>query len=73
MTEKERIKKFREFLHLLQFNAEVVMNSKNVQRLINNACSWSYAHRIGNGEFTDAAQMRIVDQATTRLCDLDNA
>ena len=67
MEDKEKIKIYEEFLHKLQLNAAVVMNGERVQRLIRNACDWSYSHRVGNGQYTDAEQQDIIDKATRRL------
>ena len=55
-TMKEKIAKYEQFLHMLQLNAEVSMNMENTQRLIARSCDWSYAHRRGNGEFSEKQQ-----------------
>jgi len=67
MTDAEKVAIYEQFLHLLQLHAEVVMNSEKVRTLINNACRWSYAHRVGNGELTEEEQARIVERALQNL------
>ena len=41
-----------------------------MKRLINNACNWSYAHRVGNGELSDEEQSKIIEEAFHKLCEL---
>lgn len=67
ITDKEKIVMYESFLHRLQMNAQVTMNSKNVQRLISNACDWSYAHRVGNGQLSDDEQQDIIDKNLKKL------
>ena len=62
---------YESFLHLLQLNAEVTLNADGVKKLISNACSWSYAHRRGNGELTDDEQQAIIDKAFVTLCEME--
>jgi hypothetical protein len=38
-----------------------------VYELIGLICSWSYAHRCGNGELSDKEQQAIIDRALQRL------
>lgn len=64
---REELSVHHQFLHNLQMYAEVVMKPSAVQALISNACDWSYAHRMGNGEFSDEEQQRIIDRAFKKL------
>jgi hypothetical protein len=70
MTELEKlqrkVQKYEEFLHAINA-AKVGGNHERLQRLIDNAFSWSYAHRVGNGELSDEEQDAIVDRALERL------
>lgn len=70
LTDKEKIIKYESLLHMLQLNAEVAMNSKNVGKLIDNICHWSYAHRVGNGMFSYDEQNDIIEKAFHKLIDL---
>ena len=63
---------YESLLHLLQLNAEVTLNHENVKKLIGNICSWSYAHRRGNGEPTDEEQQAMIDKAFDKLCEMEN-
>lgn len=67
-TLKEKVVMYERFLHQLQMNAEVTMDADVVKQLIDNACSWSYAHRCGNGLLTEEEQQAIIDQAFDKLC-----
>lgn len=69
ITDKEKIAKYEQFLHQLQLYAEVTLNPEGVRKLISNACSWSYAHRRGNGEYSEKEQQAIIDKAFHKLCD----
>lgn len=64
---------YERFLHALQMNVEVTMNNENVRSLLRNACRWSYAHRIGNGEYSDKEQNEIVENAFRRLLECNDA
>ncbi len=64
---REKTQVYEQLLHKIQLNAEVVMDHAVVGDLIRNICSWSYAHRRGNGEYTEAEQDAIVRRAFDRL------
>jgi hypothetical protein len=68
-TQKEKLAVYEKVLHQLQLYAEVTMNGEKVNELIGLICSWSYAHRCGNGELSDKEQQRIIDKALQRLKD----
>lgn len=68
VTDQEKIETYELFLHMLQMYAQVSMNDAGVRRLIDNACNWSYAHRRGNGEYTDEEQQELIDKAFRKLC-----
>lgn len=70
MNNDEKVKKYEEFFHMLQMHACVTLNQSAVKTLINNACNWSYAHRIGNGEYTDEEQQRIIDKNFNKLTEI---
>ena len=64
---REKTQVYEQLLHKIQLNAEVVMDHEIVGDLIRNICSWSYAHRRGNGEYSEAEQDAIVRRAFDRL------
>jgi len=68
MTDKEKIEIYEDFLHAINMCC-ITGNHKRIQKLVQNADSWSYAHRVGNGEYSDEEQQEIVDRATSRLLD----
>ena len=67
----EKVEKYEQFLHDLNMYAEVTLNHKKAQRLVNNACDWSYAHRVGNGELSDEEQDAKIRRAFDRLTKVD--
>lgn len=67
MTDAEKVKIYEHFLHTLQLYAEITMEGDKVQKLIANACNWSYAHRRGNGEFSEEEQAALVEAALLQL------
>jgi hypothetical protein len=58
-TLKEKVKMYEQFLHDVQMYS-VCGRGDLIQVLVDNACSWSYAHRVGNGEYSDKEQNKIV-------------
>jgi hypothetical protein len=66
---KNKVVVYERFLHALQTNIDVTMNNDNVRALLRNACSWSYAHREGNGELTKREQQDRINSAFNRLLD----
>jgi len=67
---QKKVAKYESFLHSLQLHAEVCLDHEKTKRLISNACSWSYAHRRGNGELSDDEQDAIINKAFHKLTDL---
>lgn len=63
---KAKVRKYEDFLHAINY-AMVACNHERIRKLMDNAFNWSYAHRVGNGEYTDEEQQTIVDHATERL------
>jgi hypothetical protein len=70
-TIEEKIRRYEAFLHLLQLYAEVSLDEEAMKQLISNACSWSYAHRRGNGEPTEEEQQAMIDKAFDNLCEVE--
>ena len=68
-TSQEKIDMYESLLHDIQLFAAVVMDGEKVQRLINNICGWSYAHRQGNGEYSDEEQELLVSKHFWKLRD----
>lgn len=66
-TQKEKIAVYEDLLHLIQLHAEVTMEPDKVKELINRICSWSYAHRAGNGENAEDERNAAIDHAFWKL------
>jgi len=62
-----KVKQYENLLHAIQLHAEVAMNHQRVAKLVENICKWSYAHRVGNGEYSDEEQERIIKRAFDNL------
>lgn len=69
MTDKEKVIQYEALLHLIQMHAQVTMNPEKVSKLISNICTWSYAHRVGNGEYSYEQQAEIVKRNFDKLLD----
>jgi len=71
-TIKQKVLIYEEFLHKL--NACLMSgNNEAIGELIKNADNWSYAHRRGNGEFSDNQQQKIINNAFWKLLDTPNS
>ena len=66
----EKVRMYERFLHLIN-TAQVSMNNDMMRQLIRNADNWSYAHRVGNGEYTDEEQDEMIRKHFDKLCDVD--
>ncbi len=64
---REKVSVYEQLLHKIHMNAAVIMDHEVVGDLINNISSWSYAHRRGNGEYSEQEQDAIVRHAFDRL------
>lgn len=59
---------YESFLHRLNMFM-TCMESAGIQELLANADRFSYAHRVGNGELSEAEQEAVIDSAFWKLCD----
>jgi hypothetical protein len=65
--DKEKIAVYESLLHDLHFAAFVTMDNKILGDLLSKISAWSYAHRQGNGEFTDAEVQENIDKSFDKL------
>jgi hypothetical protein len=65
----EKLEVYEKVLHQIQMNAEVTMDHEKLKTLIGLICGWSYAHRSGNGEYSDDEQQAMIDQVFQKLND----
>lgn len=58
---------FRRVFHYINTHAAITMNAERMQEIIGAICSWSYAHRCGNGELSDEEQQARIDSAFYKI------
>lgn len=66
-TMRQKIKKYEGLLHSIQMYAQVTMDHDRLRVLLDQICSWSYAHRAGNGELSDKELQAQIDRAFHKL------
>lgn len=66
-TLKRKVQVYESLLHALQLNYSVAMNREAVTELLDRIDRWSYAHRCGNGQLSDAEQQRYINQCFEKL------
>jgi len=54
-------------MHHINMYASITMNAERMQEIIGAICAWSYAHRQGNGEFTDQEQQHLIDNRFQKI------
>ena len=71
-TLKEKVKMYESYLH--KINMFIISgNTKGISELVRNADIWSYAHRVGNGEFSERKQQKAINNAFHKLLDTPQA
>jgi hypothetical protein len=58
---------FRRVFHHINTHASITMNRERMQEIIGAICSWSYAHRVGNGELSDVEQQAVIERAFDKI------
>ena len=66
-TLREKVEVYEDLLHSLQTYAAVTLDQAAIAHAISIVCDWSYAHRAGNGEPTEAEQERMIRRQFDRL------
>lgn len=66
---KIKVDIYERILHKIQMWAEITHSNEKLRDLIGLICSWSYAHRSGNGEHSEEEQDKLVDNALKRIND----
>jgi hypothetical protein len=64
---QEKVRVYESMLHSIQLFSSVVMDSPPIEHMFDIINSWSYAHRVGNGEFSDEEQAALVYKQFLRL------
>ena len=58
---------FKRVFHHINTHASITMNAERMQEIIGAICSWSYAHRAGNGELSDKEQQAVIDHEFEKI------
>lgn len=66
MTKEERCDIYEKFFHRINMMC-ISMNGTRISDAISLIDSWSYAHRTGNGEYTEEEQQQIVERVIERM------
>lgn len=64
---REKVRVYESMLHSIQMFSAVVMDSPPIEHMIDIINSWSYAHRCGNGEYTNEEQTELVRNQFLRM------
>lgn len=67
-TQRDKIAMYEAFLHKINLMV-TSCNNEGIKQLVQNADRFSYAHRIGNGEYSDKEQQKIINAAFWKLLD----
>lgn len=67
-TQHDKIVMYEAFLHKISLMVTACDN-EGIRQLVTNADRFSYAHRVGNGEYTDKEQQKIIAAAFWKLLD----
>jgi hypothetical protein len=70
-TLAEKVKMYEDFLHRISLYCNCG-NNEAIRKLVQNADAFSYAHRVGNGEYSDEEQDRIVAAKFWKLLDIED-
>lgn len=68
-TLREEQKVFHRIMHIANMMS-TCGNSDHFKKIVHEMDMWSYAHRVGNGEPTEAEQQKIVNRAFWKLKDI---
>lgn len=64
---EEKVLIHEQVLHDIYFASTLAMNPQRVQDIIHNIGAWSWAHRSGNGEYTEEEQQALINKAFRKL------
>jgi hypothetical protein len=63
---KDKVNTYETVLHSIQLYHDVTMDHDRLSRLIQMICSWSSAHRQGNGELDNSALVNLQYERLSR-------
>ena len=61
MTNQDKVEIYERFLHQMNMHISITLNQEKVNEGLKIIDSWSYAHRVGNGELSDEEQEKLVE------------
>lgn len=67
MKLKDKVRIYEGFLHQIQLNYSVSLNTSEVRRALDIIDAWSYAHRVGNGQLSDNQQQKLIELQLERM------
>jgi hypothetical protein len=67
-TRNQKIQVYENLLHRLSL-ARLAGNADAINKILDRADNWSYAHRSGNGALSDRQQKQLIKSAFWRLND----
>ena len=66
-TPKEKVAVYEALLYEIDLHTTVTMNDEAIREIIRRINRWSYAHRSGNGEKSEAQQQQEIDSCFWKL------
>lgn len=66
MDGMERLQIYEDFFHKMQY-ANIGCREDRIIEAVNIIFDWSYAHRQGNGEYTEEEQQAMIDRHIERM------
>jgi len=69
-TDAMKVTMYEDFLHDINMYL-VIGDHEKLQKLIQNADSWSYAARVGNGEYSEKEQQELINAKFWKLRDVE--
>ena len=70
-TLKQKVEEYERFLHNINLMM-IAGSNKGIKQLLANADNWSYAHRRGNGTYSEKEQQEIINKTFWKLNAVDN-
>jgi hypothetical protein len=64
---KNKLEAHEIILHSLHTFSSVTMNGEKVRELLKLISNWSYAHRVGNGQYSDEETEELVERAFSEI------
>ena len=66
MTQRDRLRVYEKFMHQMSIYV-TAMHSEKIKQGVQLIDNWSYAHRCGNGEYSERQQRKIVEDVIRKM------